>query len=69
MALRDAISGSGASVIEIHLSNVYAREPFRHKSLIAPVCVGVICGFGPTSYVLGVDPLVPNLKDRAQPKN
>ncbi len=69
VALRDAISGSGASVVEIHLSNVYAREPFRHKSLIAPVCAGVICGFGAMSYALGLDALVPILTDRANPKN
>ncbi|MGY6569427.1 MAG: type II 3-dehydroquinate dehydratase [Salinarimonas sp.] len=57
IALRDAISGSGARVVEIHLSNVYAREDFRHKSMIAPVSCGVICGFGKTSYVLGFDAL------------
>jgi 3-dehydroquinate dehydratase-2 len=57
VALRDAISGSGALAVEIHLSNVHARESFRHASLIAPVCAGVICGFGPTSYRLGLDAL------------
>lgn len=57
VALRDAISGSGALAVEIHLSNVHARESFRHVSLIAPVCAGVICGFGPMSYRLGLDAL------------
>ncbi|TDR94495.1 type II 3-dehydroquinate dehydratase [Enterovirga rhinocerotis] len=58
VALRDAISGSGAAVIEVHLSNVHAREPFRHKSLIAPVVRGVIAGFGPLSYDLALEALL-----------
>jgi 3-dehydroquinate dehydratase-2 len=55
VALRDAIAGSFAPTVEIHLSNVHARENFRHRSLIAPVSLGVICGFGPMSYLLGVE--------------
>ena len=55
VALRDAISAVGVTTIEIHLSNVHAREEFRHKSLIAPVCRGQIIGFGANSYVLAVE--------------
>ena len=61
VALRDAIVAVGLPTIEIHLSNVYGREEFRHKSLIAPVCVGQIVGFGPNSYVLALEAAV-NIK-------
>ncbi|MBX3743902.1 MAG: type II 3-dehydroquinate dehydratase [Verrucomicrobiae bacterium] len=54
VAIRDAIAGAGVATIEIHLSNVHARESFRHRSLIAPVCRGVIAGFGAESYLLGL---------------
>jgi 3-dehydroquinate dehydratase-2 len=58
IAIRDAISGVGLPVIETHLSNVHAREPFRRESVLAPVCVGVVAGFGRDSYFVALEALV-----------
>lgn len=54
VAIRDAISACGVPAVEVHLSNIYAREEFRHTSLIAPVAKGQVSGFGKTSYILGM---------------
>ncbi len=57
VAIRDALSAVNIPTVEIHMTNVYSREEFRHKSLIAPVCIGQISGFGPNSYKLGLKAL------------
>lgn len=62
VALRDALVGVGRPFVEVHLTNLQAREPFRHESLLAPKAVGAIMGFGVLSYILGLIGLVSHLR-------
>ena len=55
IAIRDAISGAQKKVVEVHISNLFSREEFRQKSVIAPVCVGTLCGFGYKGYMLAIE--------------
>ncbi|MBQ7205970.1 MAG: type II 3-dehydroquinate dehydratase [Muribaculaceae bacterium] len=59
VAIADAVAAITAPVVEVHISNIYAREPFRHKSLLSPVCKGIIAGFGLDSYRLALLSLLP----------
>ena len=63
IALRDAVAGSDLPTIEVHISNVWKREPFRHESLLSPVVVGAIVGLGAHGYTLALEALVRKLKD------
>ena len=63
VALHDAIRAIGLPVVEVHLSNIFAREEFRHHSYVSPVARGVLCGFGPDGYGLAIDGLAAALRD------
>jgi 3-dehydroquinate dehydratase-2 len=61
-SLHDALKSCGLPVVEVHISNPAAREPWRHESVIAPVAIGTVAGFGGESYSLGVEALVRHLE-------
>lgn len=62
VAIRDAISGVKTPVVEVHISNILTRESFRHESIIGPVCIGSIMGFGLDSYRLGIEAIIKYIK-------
>ncbi len=63
VALRDALVASDLPVVEVHLSNIHQREPFRHHSYISDIALGVVLGFGPSSYLLGLEALLRYLRE------
>ncbi len=64
VVLRDAIEGSGLPAVEVHITNIHAREEFRRRSLTAPVCLGQVCGFGIVGYMLALRGLAEYLRER-----
>jgi len=64
LAIHDALRALDRPLIEVHLSNIFAREPFRHHSHVSPVATGVICGLGETGYLLAIDALASLLKEK-----
>ena len=67
VALHDAIKGSGLPVVEVHISNVHAREPFRHHSYLSPAAAGIVVGFGVDGYVLALEGLVRRARAAVKP--
>ena len=63
VALRDALVASRKPFVEVHLSNIFSREPFRHRSLLSDVALGVVSGFGAQSYLFGLDGLLAGMRD------
>jgi 3-dehydroquinate dehydratase II len=66
-AIRDAIAAVRLPSLEVHLSNIFAREPFRNQSVIAPVCIGSVCGLGWRSYEIGLRGLMEHIQDMPDP--
>ncbi len=66
LAIRDALAAVGLPTIEVHMTNIYAREKFRRRSVISPVATGTVCGLGWRSYALGIEALIGVVRDRSR---